>query len=498
MIDKKSFFTSACISLVMASIFISSYSLFNPYSYWWDELYSVVGSSRSIKDIFNVAVLNDVHPPLYYIFLKYWIDIFGDHEISTRFSSFILCITALLTLYVWSSKRFCPIISGIIITFYSSSYLFIYYAQETRSYGMLLFFSTILTIIFIDSIISNSNHNKYYLITFLLLTSLTHYFGLIYSGTVIIILIYVYRNNFKQILLLMSSGILVLIWPTIHFLYGSIGETTGNNFWIKSNGIQTTITKLTTSLFPEIKYLFLYHKIPLSYLEWIITIIVFLIILIFVIHLFYFSINNTINIHDEHKRLNQHLVSFLILFIFIISIIDYHSPISTDRNFIVILPLFSILFGIVTKHLFKSNIMYITLIVFFVCLSHIAISYSITYTKIKPLQNHKKASLFISEKIKNNKNYNLYYLKRSNKLSYQLIPKFYLNKYINNNIKVNPILLNDINKMSEPFIVFLAAPIRFNIDKIIYEIKKSSRKSVYYFEPKQSFSSSVIVIYSTS
>ncbi len=64
-------------------------------SYWRDEAFSVLLSSKSLKEIISLTI-RDVHPPLYYSLLHFWIRLFGDAEYVTR--SFSLLFHFLLVL----------------------------------------------------------------------------------------------------------------------------------------------------------------------------------------------------------------------------------------------------------------------------------------------------------------------------------------------------------------------------------------------------------------
>ena len=52
-------------------------------SYWRDEAFSVLLSSKNLKDILLLTI-KDVHPPLYYFLLHFLIKLFGDAEYVTR------------------------------------------------------------------------------------------------------------------------------------------------------------------------------------------------------------------------------------------------------------------------------------------------------------------------------------------------------------------------------------------------------------------------------
>jgi uncharacterized membrane protein len=174
--------------IVFAGLFFTIYGSWVPYSYWWDELYSVVSSSLPINKLFSEFILRDVHPPFYSLLLKFWIMLFGNSEIAARSLSLIFTLSAFLLLLHFSKKNVSYLSIPVLLVFFTTNRLFIYYAQEARSYAMVLFLSTFLTSLFVDYL-KNISGSGFKLIISIgivsLLLSLTHYFGLLYSGLIL-------------------------------------------------------------------------------------------------------------------------------------------------------------------------------------------------------------------------------------------------------------------------------------------------------------------------
>ncbi|MDO4870981.1 MAG: glycosyltransferase family 39 protein [Candidatus Saccharibacteria bacterium] len=64
-------------------------------SIWFDEAYSLQLARRPINELINLTSV-DVHPPIYYLFLKVWMGLFGDSNLALRFSSVIMMTLALV------------------------------------------------------------------------------------------------------------------------------------------------------------------------------------------------------------------------------------------------------------------------------------------------------------------------------------------------------------------------------------------------------------------
>ena len=121
---------------IIAGVYLALIGFWAPYSYWWDELYSVVGANKNLNEMFTLFILLDVHPPLYQIIFKVWIHMFGDSENATRSLSLIFALLSIVLLFLWSKKRFDDISTGLISVLFSTNWMFAYYSQKSRSYAM--------------------------------------------------------------------------------------------------------------------------------------------------------------------------------------------------------------------------------------------------------------------------------------------------------------------------------------------------------------------------
>lgn len=110
-------------------------------SFWLDEATSgIVVRDINLLEILKVFSPADFHPPLYYLVLKLWSEIFGTGEIALRMLSVIFGVGTVVTSYkiaeLYKSKRL-PLIVGILM---ATAPLHIYYSQEARMYSMAAFF----------------------------------------------------------------------------------------------------------------------------------------------------------------------------------------------------------------------------------------------------------------------------------------------------------------------------------------------------------------------
>lgn len=108
-------------------------------SLWADEAWSVLLAQKPVATIIR-NLLHDSSPPLYYLILKFWIQLFGNSEIALRSLSALFSSASLLTagFLAWRLTKNRLITAGI-ITFLAFSPTQLYFAQETRTYAMASF-----------------------------------------------------------------------------------------------------------------------------------------------------------------------------------------------------------------------------------------------------------------------------------------------------------------------------------------------------------------------
>ncbi|MCS6846239.1 MAG: glycosyltransferase family 39 protein [Anaerolineae bacterium] len=105
-------------------------------SLWYDEGNSARIAERSLALIVEGAA-GDIHPPLYYIALKYWRAAFGESEATLRAFSATCGVLTVLCAYLIGRDAFGRRV-GLIAAFLLAVMPFaIYYAQEARMYALL-------------------------------------------------------------------------------------------------------------------------------------------------------------------------------------------------------------------------------------------------------------------------------------------------------------------------------------------------------------------------
>jgi mannosyltransferase len=105
-------------------------------SLWYDEGNSARIAERSLQLIVEGAA-GDIHPPLYYLLLKYWRDVFGESEAALRGLSAVC--GALCALFAGLTVRTMGGLSSGALTAFAVAIapFAVYYGQEARMYSLL-------------------------------------------------------------------------------------------------------------------------------------------------------------------------------------------------------------------------------------------------------------------------------------------------------------------------------------------------------------------------
>lgn len=166
-----------CLILTLATI-TRFYGITIPYL-WYDEAFSVILSAYPPALIWSLTG-HDIHPPLYYLLLHGWMDIFGDSVFAVRSLSAVAGVAS-VALGIWlmrliASSR-AALLAGLFLAFFPVA---IRFSQEARMYAllaMLLLGATIALVLWIKE----PARNRYLAVyTVLVAASVyTHYYAIL-------------------------------------------------------------------------------------------------------------------------------------------------------------------------------------------------------------------------------------------------------------------------------------------------------------------------------
>lgn len=240
--------------IIFGSIFVSL-SAFHS-NLWFDEAYSVGLARHSFYEIWKIGG-NDVHPILYYWFLRIIYLLTNGSIIAYRMFSVIPIIIMIILGYTHIRKDF-GIKTGIIFSFLSTFLPeMAVYAVEIRMYSWALLTVTILAI-YAYRLLKNDEIKNWVIFGIASAISIyLHYYGLMTAGLInIALLIYLIKNKRKKgIIIILTFGIIqaILYIPWLIYLMTQISQVS-KGFWIGFT-FPTTIIELTSSqLIGYIKY----------------------------------------------------------------------------------------------------------------------------------------------------------------------------------------------------------------------------------------------------
>jgi uncharacterized membrane protein len=184
----------ALLGIVLIGLLLRVYHL-GTQSIWLDEAVSVLLSKLAVQQMVQ-ATAADVHPPLYYFLLHYWVMIFGTSESAVRLLSVLFGVLAIPMTYMVGRQLFneeAGLLGALIL---AVSAFNVQYSQETRMYSLMVLLALI-SMYFFWRFLQQSNlvSSVGYVFSTTLLVY-THYFG---------VFVVIAQNIYLVTLLLLSK-----------------------------------------------------------------------------------------------------------------------------------------------------------------------------------------------------------------------------------------------------------------------------------------------------
>lgn len=186
---------------------------------WLDEALSVNISSLPVGDIAE-ALRHDGHPPLYYLLLHGWMEVFGDSDIAVRAMSGVLSVLSLPVAWLVGRRRGGSTVGWLAVLVLAVSPFALRYATETRMYSLIV----LLTLLGWLALMAALDESRPLALVGLALTSgallLTHYWSFWLLGSVGIVLLLRWwrsdgadrRASWRAALAVAAGGIFFLPW----------------------------------------------------------------------------------------------------------------------------------------------------------------------------------------------------------------------------------------------------------------------------------------------
>ncbi|MBW2992203.1 glycosyltransferase family 39 protein [Candidatus Woesearchaeota archaeon] len=214
--------------ILLTGFFLRLYNISDK-SIWVDEESSIHFASKTPKNIIKYAD-KETHPPLYYLILHYWLELFGDSEESVRFLSLLFGVAAIFLIYKVGELLFNKEIGLLSSLILAISAFHIHHSQETRMYSLMVMLA-LLSIYFFIRVLKEK---KIWILVFYLVSSTLLMYSHIYGLFVIAaqnIYFILARKDIKITIkkwAILQAILLAVFIPWIYVLAGQIiGLKTG-------------------------------------------------------------------------------------------------------------------------------------------------------------------------------------------------------------------------------------------------------------------------------
>lgn len=218
---------------------------------WYDEAYTVAMVTHSFHDIWTIGA-NDVHPVLYYFMLKLINLLFGTNILLYRLFSVIPVIILGILGFTHIRKDFgekTGLLFSFLIFFLPG---LTRYITEIRMYSWALLFASV-TAIYAYRLYKEKFNIKDLIIfgSFSIACAYTHYYGLMTSGIINLMLFIFLIKNFKEkkkdfLMFIFCSVVQIILYlPWLMIFLSQTANVVENGFWITLKFPDTLLEAIT-------------------------------------------------------------------------------------------------------------------------------------------------------------------------------------------------------------------------------------------------------------
>ena len=197
---------------------------------WNDEYVSWMIASTSFKDGFISAMTSQCHMPLYYLYLKTVMVLFGQNDIILRLSSVFTGILAIFAMY-FVGKENNEKTGFLCAGFTAISSFLIYYSQEVRLYSLLFLISALCLLYTIRLIKNPDKRNLILAITFNFLIIFTHTIGFVFVFFNLIFISINLFEKYKKTLIYLWSILSVLLLSMLPLVIKILTTRSFSQWW---------------------------------------------------------------------------------------------------------------------------------------------------------------------------------------------------------------------------------------------------------------------------
>jgi uncharacterized membrane protein len=221
---------------------------------WFDEIFSVHAAQHSWDSILSFVALDLIHPPLFYLVLKFWLSLGGDSVLWLRGLSVGFAIAALVPFAGLCHELKLGLPARILAIFlFAVNGSLIKYAQEVRMYSLLLLLSLCSLWLFSSYFLKEKGFGPLIIINILLIY--THYFGWLVLTAEMAALFVFKTKRWRTALTMGSISSLAFLPWVIAVLHASSGGSglKENIGWMERPGL-LAVTRFITTLIEPFHY----------------------------------------------------------------------------------------------------------------------------------------------------------------------------------------------------------------------------------------------------
>jgi mannosyltransferase len=204
--------------------------------FWGDEAWTALISRLSVPEILKITG-QDFHPPLYYLIVHFFMQIFGDSEWIRAISTFFFVLTLFPTYKLAKKVTGSVLVAKAATMLVAVSPILFTYAFEARAYALLTFLSVYSSLLFWKAVQGNSKGKKPAAVKDWALYALvgglgvyTHYYMWFILASHGLYWLVMNRKQFKQVFLSYLAIVAVQL-PWLPILFSQL-KTVKGDYWI--------------------------------------------------------------------------------------------------------------------------------------------------------------------------------------------------------------------------------------------------------------------------
>lgn len=148
-------------------------------SIWHDEGYTMGLATQSLSQIIS-RTARDVHPPLYYLLLHFWLGLFGTSELAARSFSVLAILLIIVISWLLIKRLFGAGSARLAVLLLAIAPFLIRYGQEARMYTWVALFIVLATYLLVVALDRSSRKHLYLYGVVMALALYTHYYSVLF------------------------------------------------------------------------------------------------------------------------------------------------------------------------------------------------------------------------------------------------------------------------------------------------------------------------------